>query len=101
MANQTAKQPVRSVTVAKLSARPNIPYSPDLGIASSVFKFDLDNSGHLLADYPVNGSGQIKNGVNAAFRNIRFVYNAVAHRCLHYYVETVALWNLVAHMRKV
>jgi hypothetical protein len=32
-----ANQPVRSVTVAKLSARPNIPYSPDLEIASSVF----------------------------------------------------------------
>jgi hypothetical protein len=95
-----ANQPVRSVTVAELSARPNIPYSPDLEIASSVFKSDLDSSGHLVADYPANGSGQIKNGVNAAFRNIRFVYNAVAHRCHHHYVPVVALWNLVAHMRK-
>jgi hypothetical protein len=57
-----------------------------LEIASGVFQSDPDSSGHLLADYPANGSAQIKNGLNAAFRNIRFVYNAVAHRLHRYYV---------------
>jgi hypothetical protein len=31
-----AKQPIRSITVAKLSARLNIPYSPDAAIARNV-----------------------------------------------------------------
>jgi hypothetical protein len=35
-AGAAAKQPIRSVTAAKLSARLNIPYSPDAEIASSV-----------------------------------------------------------------
>jgi hypothetical protein len=32
----TAKQPIRSITVAELSARLDIPYSPDAVIASNV-----------------------------------------------------------------
>jgi uncharacterized protein YcaQ len=31
--------------------------------------------------------------VNTAFQNIRFVYNAVAHRRYHYYLVPMALWN--------
>jgi hypothetical protein len=69
-----------------------------LEIAASVFQTDPDSSGHLLADYSANGSGQIEKRVNAAFRNIRFVYNAVAHRRHHYYVLGTTLWNqLVAY----
>jgi hypothetical protein len=53
------QQPIRSVTVAKLSARLNIPKSPDAEIASCVLKPTPGRGGHLLADYPANGSAHI------------------------------------------
>jgi hypothetical protein len=51
-----AKQQIRSVTVAGLSARLNIPNSPDAEITSSALKSDTGGGGHLLADYAANGS---------------------------------------------
>ena len=54
-ADPAAKQPIRSVTVAKLSARLNIPCFSRCGIASSVTQHTA-GGGHLLADYPANGS---------------------------------------------
>jgi hypothetical protein len=39
----------------------------------------------LLAEYSANGSGILRDGTNAPFWNIRFVYNAVVDAKLQYY----------------
>jgi hypothetical protein len=57
-----AKQPIRSVTVASLSARLNIHNSPDAEITSSALRFDDGGGGHLLADYAANGSEHMVQG---------------------------------------
>jgi hypothetical protein len=54
-----AKPPIRSITVAKLSARLNILCSPDAEFASVDARLHTSRGGHLLADYPANGSAQM------------------------------------------
>jgi hypothetical protein len=80
-AEHTAKQPVRSVTAAKMSARPNIRTSPDAEIASNGQKPGAGGD-HLLADYRANGSRLV---VRLRERNIRFVHKAVALAERHHY----------------
>ena len=50
-------QPIRSVTVAIMSARLNIPCFSRYGIASN--DANAAGGGHLLADYAANGSALI------------------------------------------
>jgi hypothetical protein len=58
-ARSAAKQPTRSITVAKMSARLDIPCSPLPGNRVPVRRDDPSRTargGHLLADYRANGS---------------------------------------------
>src|SRR5271154_4707559 len=63
-AGAAAKQPIRSITVAKMSARFNILLVLQNGEGNHCQHPDYGTGGdgHLLADYPANGSAHMTQG---------------------------------------